>query len=51
MAMAEMLIRDHNGKVPSTREALEALPGVGRKTANVVLNEAFGASDYCCGYA
>ena len=42
MAMAEMLIRDHNGKVPSTREALEALPGVGRKTANVVLNEAFG---------
>ena len=42
IAMAEMLIRDHDGKVPSTREALEALPGVGRKTANVVLNEAFG---------
>ena len=42
IAMAEMLIRDHNGKVPESREALEALPGVGRKTANVVLNEAFG---------
>ena len=37
-----MLIDLHNGKVPSDREALEALPGVGRKTANVVLNTAFG---------
>lgn len=36
------LERDHGGTVPSTREALEALPGVGRKTANVVLNTAFG---------
>lgn len=38
----EILIREHGGKVPDTREALEALPGVGRKTANVVLNVAFG---------
>ncbi|MGB0662537.1 MAG: endonuclease III [Pontibacterium sp.] len=38
----EQLIRLHNSEVPQTREALEALPGVGRKTANVVLNTAFG---------
>ena len=38
----EILVRDHGGQVPNTREALEALPGVGRKTANVVLNVAFG---------
>lgn len=38
----EILIAQHNGQVPDTREALEALPGVGRKTANVVLNTAFG---------
>ncbi|SDP82139.1 DNA-(apurinic or apyrimidinic site) lyase /endonuclease III [Rhodoferax sp. OV413] len=38
----EMLVRLHGGQVPRTREALEALPGVGRKTANVVLNVAFG---------
>lgn len=37
-----MLIELHGGEVPRTREALEALPGVGRKTANVVLNVAFG---------
>ncbi|WDY59119.1 endonuclease III [Pseudomonas sp. PSKL.D1] len=36
-----LLIERHNGEVPDTREALEALPGVGRKTANVVLNTAF----------
>lgn len=36
-----LLIEKHNGKVPSNREALESLPGVGRKTANVVLNTAF----------
>ena len=42
MAAAEILVRDHGGEVPCNREALEALPGVGRKTANVVLNEAFG---------
>lgn len=38
----EILVRDYNGEVPENREALEALPGVGRKTANVVLNTAFG---------
>ena len=38
----EMLIERHDGEVPRTRDALEALPGVGRKTANVVLNTAFG---------
>jgi len=37
-----ILVEKHAGKVPGTREALEALPGVGRKTANVVLNVAFG---------
>jgi endonuclease-3 len=37
-----MLIEQHGGEVPRSREALEALPGVGRKTANVVLNVAFG---------
>ena len=40
--LAEILVRDHGGEVPKSREALEALPGVGRKTANVVLNTAFG---------
>jgi endonuclease-3 len=38
----EMLVAQHGGQVPRSREALEALPGVGRKTANVVLNVAFG---------
>lgn len=42
VALSEILIRDHSGKVPWDREALESLPGVGRKTANVVLNTAFG---------
>ncbi|MEZ5524686.1 MAG: endonuclease III [Pseudomonadales bacterium] len=37
-----LLMEQHNSEVPTTREALEALPGVGRKTANVVLNTAFG---------
>jgi endonuclease III len=40
--LCRLLIERHGGEVPRTREALEALPGVGRKTANVVLNEAFG---------
>ncbi|MGA8149203.1 MAG: endonuclease III [Gallionellaceae bacterium] len=40
--MCRMLLEQHGGKVPQTREELEALPGVGRKTANVVLNTAFG---------
>ena len=42
LAAAEILIAKHNSEVPRDRAALEALPGVGRKTANVVLNEAFG---------
>jgi endonuclease-3 len=42
MQTCEILVRQHGGQVPRTREALEALPGVGRKTANVVLNVAFG---------
>ena len=41
VAMSRMLIEQHGSQVPTTREALEALPGVGRKTANVVLNIAF----------
>ena len=40
-AMSKLLIEQHGGQVPTNREALEALPGVGRKTANVVLNIAF----------
>ncbi|VFR47092.1 Endonuclease III [plant metagenome] len=42
IATCEKLLREHDGQVPRDREALEALPGVGRKTANVVLNTAFG---------
>ena len=42
IATCKLLIENHNSEVPTTREELEALPGVGRKTANVVLNTAFG---------
>ena len=42
IALSQKLVAEHGGKVPHDREALEALPGVGRKTANVVLNVAFG---------
>ncbi len=42
IALSEKLIAEHGGEVPRERAALEALPGVGRKTANVVLNMAFG---------
>ncbi len=42
IATSETILNQHNGEVPRTREELEALPGVGRKTANVVLNTAFG---------
>ena len=42
METCRMLVEHHGGVVPRTREALQALPGVGRKTANVVLNSAFG---------
>ncbi|MBA2466582.1 MAG: endonuclease III [Sphingomonas sp.] len=46
IALSEALIRDHDGEIPQTREALEMLPGVGRKTANVVLNTAFGQETF-----
>ena len=42
VALSKKIVQEHGGQVPHTREALEALPGVGRKTANVVLNVAFG---------
>ncbi len=42
IALSKILVEQHGGKVPRNREALEALPGVGRKSANVVLNVAFG---------
>jgi endonuclease-3 len=41
-ALSKLIIEEFGGEVPKTREALESLPGVGRKTANVVMNEAFG---------
>ena len=44
IALSERLLAEHGGQVPKDREALEALPGVGRKTANVVLSVAFGQS-------
>src|SRR5215471_8461409 len=44
VALSTKLVEEHGGQVPRTRESLEALPGVGRKTANVVLNVAFGES-------
>jgi endonuclease III len=44
IGLSQALIAQHGGEVPHQREALEALPGVGRKTANVVLNTAFGES-------
>jgi endonuclease-3 len=43
IAAAQMLVNDYGGEVPADRDALERLPGVGRKTANVVMNVAFGA--------
>jgi endonuclease III len=46
IALSEILLRDHDGQVPADRDALEALPGVGRKTANVVMNTAFGAETF-----
>lgn len=46
IALSELLVRDHGGEVPADRDALEALPGVGRKTANVVMNTAFGAETF-----
>ncbi len=46
IALSEILVRDHDGAVPADRDLLEALPGVGRKTANVVMNTAFGAEAF-----
>ncbi|MGL5838875.1 MAG: endonuclease III [Sphingorhabdus sp.] len=46
IALSEILVRDHEGRVPADRDRLEALPGVGRKTANVVMNTAFGAQTF-----
>ena len=46
IALSEALIAEHDGKVPADRDALERLPGVGRKTANVVMNVAFGAETF-----
>ena len=42
VALSQIVLQEHGGEVPASREALERLPGVGRKTANVVLNTAFG---------
>src|SRR5687767_4254592 len=42
VALSQILLEEHSGNVPASREALESLPGVGRKTASVVLNTAFG---------
>jgi hypothetical protein len=46
VALSQILLDTHGGEVPNDREALEALPGVGRKTANVVLNVAFGQAPW-----
>ena len=46
IALSEALLRDHGGEVPADLDALQALPGVGRKTANVVMNCAFGAETF-----
>jgi endonuclease-3 len=46
IALSEILVRDFDGEVPADRDALETLPGVGRKTANVVMNTAFGAETF-----
>ena len=46
IALSEQLIAEHGGEVPADRDALEELPGVGRKTANVVMNVAFGAETF-----
>ena len=46
IALSRALVADHGGAVPADRDALEALPGVGRKTANVVMNTAFGAETF-----
>jgi endonuclease-3 len=46
IALSEILVRDFGGEVPADRDVLTSLPGVGRKTANVVMNSAFGAETF-----
>ena len=46
IALSEILLRDYGGEVPADRDLLQSLPGVGRKTANVVMNTAFGAETF-----
>src|SRR3546814_735764 len=46
IALSDILVRDHGGEVPADRDTLVELPGVGRKTANVVMNCAFGAETF-----
>jgi len=46
IALSEILVRDFGGEVPANRDVLTTLPGVGRKTANVVMNSAFGAETF-----
>ena len=46
IALSQILVRDHGGAVPQDRDLLTTLPGVGRKTANVVMNTAFGAETF-----
>jgi endonuclease-3 len=46
IALSQALVDEHGGRIPESREALERLPGVGRKTANVVMNVAFGAETF-----
>src|SRR3546814_3577499 len=46
IALSEILVRDFGGEVPADRDTLVELPGVGRKTANVVMNSAFGAETF-----
>ena len=48
VACAQKLLMDHNGKVPGTMEELTALPGVGRKTANLILGDVYGQPAYVC---
>lgn len=45
---AQMILHEHGGKVPDTMEALTALPGVGRKTANLILGDVYGQPSYVC---
>ena len=46
IALSDILVREHHGEVPANRDVLTTLPGVGRKTANVVMNSAFGAETF-----